>query len=158
MAVTILCPTRGGKASQPNQEFAIRLAQERNTNLLFLYVTNVEFLGLTALPVVVDIESELDEMGEFFLTMAQERAENAGVRALTTVRRGVFRKVVKSVIAEHDIQTVVLGSSSGGTGVITHEYIQKLVEDIGGETGVEFIILHDGEVTEHYTSQSLNNE
>jgi nucleotide-binding universal stress UspA family protein len=142
----ILCPTRGGKASYANQDRAIALAKERDSDLLFLYVSNVKFLGLTSLPFIVDIETELDEMGEFILIMAQERADKAGVHAEITVERGVFDKVLKAVIQEQQISTVVLGSSKEGTGITTEEYVQKLGETISQELGVEFIVLKDGEI------------
>jgi len=142
----ILCPTRGGKASYANQDRAIALAKEREADLLFLYVSNVKFLGLTSRPFIVDIETELDEMGEFILIMAQERAEKAGVQTEITVERGVFDKVLKAVIQEQKISTVVLGSSKEGTGITTEAYVQKLGETISQELGVEFIVLRDGEI------------
>jgi len=146
MSKIILCPTRGGKDSYSNQDRAIAIAKERSAEVLFLYITNVQFLGLTAAPKLIDIETELDEMGEFMLTMAQERAEEASVNALTLVQRGQFREVLIDVIEEHQIDTVVLGSSAGGTGVVTAEYIQELVDEIGGKTGVEFIVVDKGEI------------
>ena len=149
----ILCPTRGGKASYANQDRAIALAKEREAELLFLYVSNVKFLGLTSLPFIVDIETELDEMGEFILTMAQERADKAGVQAEITVERGVFHEVLKAVVQEHKISTVVLGSSKEGTGFTTEEYVQKLGETISREMGVEFIVLRDGEVQKVFKPQ-----
>ena len=149
----ILCPTRGGKASYANQDRAIALAKEREAELLFMYVSNVKFLGLTSLPFIVDIETELDEMGEFILTMAQERADKAGVQAEITVERGVFHEVVKAVIKEHEINTVVLGSSKGGTGFTTEEYVQKLGETISQEMSVEFIVLRDGEIQKVFKPQ-----
>ena len=115
----ILCPTRGGKDSYPNQYRAIAIAKERGAQVLFLYITNVEFLGLTAAPKLVDIETEMDEMGEFMLAMAQERAENASVNAMTLVKRGRFREVLIDVLEEHITDTVVLGSSAGGTWVVS---------------------------------------
>ena len=149
----ILCPTRGGRASYANQDRAIALAKEREAELLFLYVSNVKFLGLTSLPFIVDIETELDEMGDFILTMAQERADKAGVQAEITVERGVFHEVVKTVIKEHEINTVVLGSSQAGTGFTTEEYVQKLGETISQEMGVEFIVLRDGEIQKVFKPQ-----
>jgi nucleotide-binding universal stress UspA family protein len=149
----ILCPTRGGKASYANQDRAIALAKEREAELLFMYVSNVKFLGLTSLPFIVDIETELDEMGEFILTMAQERADKAGVQAEITVERGVFHEVLKAVVQEHKISTVVLGSSKEGTGFTTEEYVQKLGETISREMGVEFIVLRDGEVQKVFKPQ-----
>jgi len=142
----ILCPTRGGKASYPNQDRAISLAKEREADLLFLYVSNVNFLGLTSRPFIVDIETELDEMGEFILIMAQERAEKAGVNADIMVERGVFHEVLKAVIEEHQITTVVLGSSKEGTGITTTDYVNKLGDTISQDTGAELIVLQDGEI------------
>lgn len=150
MPSTILCPTRGGTASYPNQDWAIALAKERGSDLLFLYVNDVEFLGHTASPKVIDIESELDEMGVFLLTMAQERAKLAGVEAFITVRRGVFQDVLKDMLDEHPITTIVMGSSTQSTGVITLDYVKELADEIHSKTGVEFIILYEGEVVGTY--------
>ena len=142
----ILCPTRGGKGSYPNQDRAIAIAKERGAEILFLYISNVEFLGLTAAPILVDIEHELDEMGEFMLAMAQERAENAEVRADTIVKRGKFREILAKVIEEQKIETVVLGSSAGGTGVVTIDFIRELAAEIHAQIDVEFIVLDQGEI------------
>jgi nucleotide-binding universal stress UspA family protein len=150
MSKMILCPTRGGKGSYPNQDRAIAIAKERGTDILFLYITNVEFLGLTAAPKLVDIEAEMDEMGEFMLVMAQDRAEKASVEATTLVMHGQFREVLAEVIEKHQIGTVVLGSSAGGTGVVTKEYIQELVDHIHSKTGVEFIVVDQGEIVKTY--------
>ena len=150
MSKMILCLTRGGEASYPNQDKAISIAKERSVDLLFLYVTNVQFLGMTAFPKVVDIEAELDEMGDFLLAMAQERAEKAGVKAITAVRRGEFREVINNVLREHPINTIVMGSSAQGAGLVTVEYIQELAEEISRESGVEFVILDEGEIVGKY--------
>lgn len=150
MSNMILCPTRGGEGSYPNQDRAIALAKERGADLLFLYITNVEFLGLTAAPKLIDIETELDEMGEFMLTMAKERAEKANVNADILVHRGGFNTVLVHVIEEYPIDTVVLGVSAGGTGVVTAEYIQELVDEIGSKTDVEFIVVDQGEIVKTY--------
>ena len=150
MSNIILCATRGGKESYPNQDRAIAIAKERGAEVLFLYITNVEFLGLTAAPKLIDIETEMEEMGEFLLAMAQERAENASVKALTLVQRGQFHDVLIDVIEEHQIETVILGSSAGGSGVISSEYIQELVNEISYRTGVEFIVVDQGEIVSTY--------
>lgn len=142
----ILCPTRGGAASYANQDRAISLARERQAQLFFLYVAQVEFLGLTARSKLVDMATELEEMGEFLLAMAQERAEKAGVKAGAIVREGLFNQVLIDVIREYQVTSVVLGSSSGETAILTDEYVDRLVQDVRGETGVEFIIVSSGEV------------
>ncbi len=149
---TILRPTRGGEASSPNQDRAIAIAKERDADLLFLYVSNVHFLNRVASAVLVDVEAELDELGEFLLTMAQERAEMAGVRATTTTRRGDFRQALADVIEEHaEITMVVLGTAAGGTGVIPPGYLEDLVQELLTETGVEVILVDGGEVVGHHT-------
>ncbi len=142
----ILCLTRGGRSSYPNQDTAIELAKERQADLLFLYVSNVRFLDMTASPVVVDIQTEMDEMGEFLLTMAQERAETAGVHAEIAVRRGIFREVLYDIIQEYPVSTVILGSSTAGTGITTPEFVQSLVAKMSAKSGLEFIIVQDGKI------------
>jgi nucleotide-binding universal stress UspA family protein len=154
MSNLILCPTRGGKDSYPNQDRAVSLAKERGVGVLFLYITNVEFLDLTAAPKLIDIEHELDEMGEFMLAMAQERAEKAGVAASTLVKHGHFRQALVEVIEEFEISSVVLGSSAGETGVVTSEYIQDLADEIGSTTGVEFIVVDQGEIVSTYKPEA----
>jgi len=144
--MTILCPTRGGKESHPNQDFAINLAKERGADLLFMYVSNIQLISRSAPPIVVDIEEELDELGDFLLSMAQERAEKSGVPAKVTVRRGVFTKVLREVIEENQINTVILGSSRKETGIVTYEHLQELSTELSQELGVEFIVVRDGKV------------
>jgi hypothetical protein len=145
----ILCPTRGGKESHPNQDFAINLAKERNAEMLFLYVSEIRFLNRTGPPIVVDIEKEMDELGDFLLSMAQERAEKTGVLAKTTVRRGIFSKVLREVIVEKKIGTVILGSAPEEAGIVTYERLQELSEELSEELDVEFIVLQDGKMVFH---------
>jgi nucleotide-binding universal stress UspA family protein len=158
MTVTILCLTRGGEASYPNQDGAIAIAKDLDEELLFLYISSVQFLDYSAAPKVVDIESELDEMGEFLLVMAQERARKAGVMADILVRRGNFSEVLKDVVQEYPIETVILGSSTGDTGVITEEYISEITEEISREYDVEFIILMDGNIQKTFEIDSDREE
>jgi len=151
MTNTILCPTRGGEASYPNQDSAISLAIQRSADLIFLYVSNVHFLDLLAAPKVFDIEAEMDEMGDFLLTMAQERASQAGIEADAVVRRGEFRETLKGIIEVYQVTTVVMGAAGVETGVLTEEYIDTLSEELCSETGTEFIIVHQGEIVKTYT-------
>jgi nucleotide-binding universal stress UspA family protein len=153
---TILRPTRGGEASYPNQDRAVALAKERDADLLLLYVSNVHFLDRVAGPVIVDIETELDGMGEFLLALAQERAEKAGVRAETLVLRGQFREALKQVIQEHEeVTTVVLGSAAGGTGVTPPGYLEDLVQWCHTEHGIEVIVVDGGEIIEHHKPKDV---
>ena len=145
----ILCPTRGGKESHPNQDFAINLAKERGAELLFLYVSSISFIRRVGPPIVVDIEKEMDELGEFLLSMAQERAETSGVPAKVAVRRGVFSKVLREVIDEYQISTVTLGRSAVESGNVSDERLQELSRELSKEMCVEFYIVQDGELFFH---------
>ena len=143
--MTILCPTRGGKESHPNQDYAINLAKERKVDLMFLYVSNIQLISRAGPPIVVDIEEELDQVGDFLLSMAQERAEKSGVQAKVEVRRGIFSEVLKEVIVENGIKTVVLGSSSQETGIVSYEHLEKLSRELSAELEVEFIVVRNGD-------------
>lgn len=146
----ILRPTRGGEASFPNQDRAIAVAQERGADLLLLYVADVRFLDRFASAKLVDVESELEEMGEFLLAMAQERAEKAGVRAETLVCRGAFHQALQEVSQEYPVTAVMLGAAVGDTGVTTPDFLEDLTRWILTEIGVEVLVVHEGEIVEHH--------
>jgi nucleotide-binding universal stress UspA family protein len=148
---TILCPTRGGQASIPNQDRAIALTKELGADLIFLYVSDVHFLDHLRNPVAVeDVERQLDEIGEFVLVMAKERAEKAGLSAEAVVRRGSLSLAIDEVIRANDVTMVVLGSGSQGTGITTPEYRRDLADYLVSEFGVEVVISAIGEVVEHH--------
>jgi nucleotide-binding universal stress UspA family protein len=150
----ILRPTRGGEASYPNQDRSIAIAKERDADLLFLYVANARFLDHFASAILVDVETELEGMGEFLLCMAQERAEQAGVHAETVVLRGEFREALEEVIREHDeISTLVVGTAAGETGVTSPGYLEDLIKWVLNEFGIEVIVVHDGEIAEQHVPE-----
>jgi nucleotide-binding universal stress UspA family protein len=143
---TILCPTRGGNESHPNQDFAISLAKERGADLLFLYVSDIRFISRAGPPIVVDIEGELAEVGDFMLSMAKERAEKSGISADFVVSSGVFSDVLRDIIVERQIATVILGSSSNESGILSEKHLQEMGADLSKELGVEFIVVRDGKM------------
>ncbi len=151
----ILCPTRGGKSSILNQQWAIRLAKERKARLIFLYVSDVRFLDNLSSPLLVDVAHELDEMGEFLLGMAQDRARKAGVDADIMVRQGVFREALAEVIAEKGVEMVVIGKSSEGVGVTDERYLTILAKTVK-EKGVEMLVVEAGELVRRYAVDDDN--
>lgn len=146
MSTTILCPTRGGQDSYLNQDYAISFTKECDGDLIFLYVSNVQFLDHTAAPKVVDIEEELDEMGDFMLTMAIERAHNAGIQASSIVTHGQFGKILVQIIQEHTVDVVVLGMTRVESSHLPPDYIEKLAMDFSREMGIEVLLVHEGEL------------
>ncbi|GJM40552.1 MAG: hypothetical protein DHS20C20_08340 [Ardenticatenaceae bacterium] len=153
----ILCPTRGGKSSIPNQQWAIQFAKEQNAHLIFLYISDVHFLDNLSSPVLVDVAHELDEMGEFLLAMAQDRALQGGLKSDILVRQGIFREALAEVIREKKVDTVIIGKSTQGTGVTDERYLTILAATMQ-EKGVEMLVVDAGELVRRYAPDSLNRQ
>ena len=150
---TILYPTRAGDGTYRNLDRAAELAREQNAELLLLYVSNVRFLDHFAAPVPVGlIEEELDELGEFLLAMAQERAEKSNIKVAAIVRHGAFRQALKDVIDEHGVAIVILGRPTHDTSNTTTEYISNAAQMLVSDLGVEVYVVDDGKFVEHYAS------
>ena len=148
---TVLYPTRGGDTTYRNQDRASALARERNAQLFFLYVTNVSFLDRLGGPVRVDIlEAELDDLGEFLLTLAQERAKKVGVDTEQLIRHGQFRDALRAVMKERMVTTLVLGRPAHDAALTTVEFISQLAQTMASEFGIEVFVVHEGEVVEQY--------
>ena len=137
----ILCATRGGEASYLAQDKAIELAKEQGHKLLFLYVVDLHFLDKTAAPVVVDVEVEVTEMGEFLLLMAKERAAKQNIDAETICRKGKAREEIKKIARQKDIELVVLGKPAGHDSAFRIAGLNKFAAEIERETGTKTIIV-----------------
>lgn len=146
MGLRILSPTRGGESSVPNQMTVIGLAKENDADLTFLYITDISFLERISSPVLIDIEQELDELGEFVLAMAQERAASEGVQVETIVRRGAFGAVLAAALEEFEIDWLILGSPVESTGPsTTMPYLESLARELADSHAVRVTILRMGE-------------
>lgn len=139
---TILCATRGGEASYRTQDAAIALAQERGDELLFLYVVDIDFLDKTAHAVRPDVvTTEMENMGEFLLLMAQERAQKQGVKARFILRRGDLRTELKAAAREESVNLVVLGKPAGDKSAFVPAALEAFASEIKAETGIEARII-----------------
>jgi len=148
---TVLYPTRGGDSTHRNQDWACDLAKERNARLIFLYVSNVSFLDRLGGTARVDIlEEQLDELGEFLMVMAQERAERSGVESDRVVRHGRFRPAISEVIEEYEVTTLVLGRPVRDSANTTADYISLVAQTMAAECNVEVFVVFEGEVVEEY--------
>jgi nucleotide-binding universal stress UspA family protein len=144
---TILYPTRGGQTSYSNQDAVIALAKEWNANLIFLYVSNVNFLEkLGYIRHTKVVQDELDDMGEFLLAMALERTEKAGWKAEMVVRQGSFIEAVHSVISEHQVDTFVIGAPGSAHAVTTTDFLKSLIQEIREADQIEVLVVQDGEM------------
>ncbi len=137
----ILCATRGGESSYRTQQAAITLAKERGDTIAFLYIIDLHFLDKTAAPIVVDIESELEQMGRFFLLMAKERATEQGIEVETMVHKGAVREEILKVALEKQASTVVLGRPAGEQSAFGTSSLKAFAEQIERETGAQSIII-----------------
>jgi nucleotide-binding universal stress UspA family protein len=137
----VLCATRGGPASYPNQDAAIALAKARGQDIVFVNVTNVKFLDKVSSAILVDMDEQMEELGEFLLLMAKERAERAGVRAHTEVRTGPFCQTLIDAAHTHHADVVVFGQPGESGSLFKTEQLQKLGECLRKETGMEVVLL-----------------
>jgi len=133
----ILCATRGGEASYPTQDAVIALAKEQGDELVFLYVVDTSFLNHTAAPLVVDVEPQLEKLGQFQLVMAQERATTQGITAQTIMRHGQLRTELVSVVKELGATLIVMGHSLGPDAAFEDSALQVFAADLQIESGVE---------------------
>lgn len=135
---TILCSTRGGKDSLPAQDAAIELAKEQGERLLFLYVVDTGFLNRTERAVRPDVVAqEMANLGEFLLTMARERAEEAGVYADIRVCQGDFRCELEEVIRQEYVDVLILGRPAGEGSAFKLAALEELAAKIEESTGIE---------------------
>jgi len=133
----ILCATRGGEEGYRTQDKAIAMAKDRGDTLLFLYVVNLQFLDKTAAPIVVDVEDEISDMGEFLLLMAKERAAEQGVEAITICRKGNLRQEIKKAALEESVSMVLLGHPISDKSAFQLAGLEKFAQEIEYETGVK---------------------
>lgn len=146
--VKILSPTRGGEPSYLNQDRAITIAKERKAKLIFLYVSDVQFDDQVAAPILEDVAAELEEIGEFLLSMAQGRAAEAGLEVEAIVKSGHFREVLETAIKELGVDTLILGSSEEDSSLTTTDYLRELSTELANAFSIEVILLRGGEITE----------
>ena len=137
----ILCATRAGEASQRTQDHAIQIAKERKAKLVFVFVSDVRFLGTYIAPRVPAMEDEMEHLGEFLLLIAKERAEKAGVEADYVVKTGVFRTALIEAAKEYDAKMIILGRPAE-KGLTTMEYLENdLIPAIKEATGSETMVV-----------------
>ena len=135
----IVCAIRGGPNSQPTINKAISLSQEKNQQIHFLYVVNLDFLVHTESGRTQLFYEQLDHMGEFILLMAQEQARGKKVSAEGVIRHGQVREEIINLAKEVQANYVVLGIPQGAEegnvfaeGMIS-EYGKRIEEDTGAQ-------------------------
>lgn len=142
----IVCAIRGGPASRPTIEKAIRLANETDLPLYFLYVVNLDFLAFTSSSRIHLISKQMHEMGEFILITAQAEAQSKDVRAEGIVRQGNIRDEIVSLCLETGARYVVLGKPkihSEEENVFTIEHLDAFAQRLAAESGAEIVLTEE---------------
>jgi nucleotide-binding universal stress UspA family protein len=143
----VICPIRGGPSSQPTIKRAIKLTKEKNLELHFLYVVNLDFLTYTESSRVRVISEEMHEMGEFILLTAQEAAKEEGVAAKADVRQGDVGEEIVKLAQELEADFIVMGRPLGDQedDVFSHERLEVFCGRLEEESGAKVILENEVE-------------
>lgn len=89
----------------------------------------------------MDVEDEVNDMGEFLLLMAKERAAKQGVTVETVRRKGKVRDEIKKAVQEYDVSLVVLGRPVDAESAFQLAGLQTFAQEIEQETGAAVILV-----------------
>lgn len=138
----IVCATRGGEESCRTQDAAIALASENGDELVFVFIVDTSFLDKTERAVRPDVVTdELIHMGEFLLSMAQERAAGKGVRAQLRIARGKVRQVLTETVQAEEADVLVLGRPTDVDSASSLAALEHLAAEIQKTTGAQVLVL-----------------
>jgi nucleotide-binding universal stress UspA family protein len=124
----------------------LRLCRVAKGNTWIIVVLLVTMTGITSaflnnvtaiLLIVVDVEDEISDMGEFLLLMAKERAAEQGVEANTICRKGNLRQEIKKAALEESVSMVLLGHPVSDKSAFQLAGLEKFAQEIESETGVK---------------------
>lgn len=138
----VICPIRGGPSSQPTIKRTIALAKEKNLNLHFLLVVNLDFLTYTESSRVRLITEEMHEMGEFILLTAQETASAEGISAEADVRQGDVGEEIIGLAQELEADFIIMCRPLGEQeeDVFSNDRLEQFIERIESESGAKVIL------------------
>lgn len=105
----ILVPTDGGENVTRVVDHALDIAERRDARVHALYVVDTRsFLTLDD-DTVEDVVAELVAEGEAATAAVTDRAEDAGLEAVSEVRRGNPAEVILDYCFETDVDLVTMG-------------------------------------------------
>ncbi len=90
---------------------------------------------------LIDELAEMEKMGEFFLALAQERAQKQGVAASYTLHHGDLHDAIKTAARQPDVTLVVLGKPGGAESAFVPESLEALATEIEFEAKTPVRIL-----------------
>ena len=138
----IVCATRGGEVSRRTQERAVVLAQERETELIFLYIVDPSFGGPMNEALAAALADELRRLGKSLLSIAQARALQQGVTARTVVLNGAAWQKIAEYVRRVNASGLVIGAPRNNAAPRKfNSDVQQLAEALHETTGVEVVVV-----------------
>ncbi len=139
----IVCATRGGQASRRSQERAIALAKERGAELIFLCVTDPNFVTVHDEQLEAALTDELRRLGRSLLCIAQSRAEKRGLATEAIVQCGPVWENIEAYLRQVDAATLVIGSSQVESETAEDELgqLEQFAEELRSSLGIEVVLV-----------------
>jgi nucleotide-binding universal stress UspA family protein len=120
------------------QDAAIALAKEHGAKLCFVYVVDISFMNRSLYALRRDVVTgEMENLGEFLLAMAQERAKQQGVTAEYVLRYGDLRQALIDTAREADVGLVVLGKPAGEESAFALDALEAFASELESESGAQ---------------------
>jgi nucleotide-binding universal stress UspA family protein len=138
----VICAIRGGPASQLTIQAALKLAQEHQLTIYFLYVVNLDFLSHTSQSRVHSITEEMEQLGQFIVQAAEAQAHARGVEAQGAVRHGVVGEQIVTFSRDRQASSVVIGrpKDTEEESAFSLERLHQFAELIEQETGAKLVL------------------
>jgi nucleotide-binding universal stress UspA family protein len=142
----IVCATRGGAGSRAVQLAAIEMAKKEEKPLVFLYVAAPGDLDHHTPDLQAAVVNELIWLGKALLTVAENRANDAGLRAEKVIRVGNVQDEICQYLVDHQASILLLGAPRGTTAELHgDDAVERFADRIMENSGVSVRIVRQGD-------------
>ena len=135
----IICAIRGGPSSQSTITHAIEIAKQINQPLYFVYIVNLDFLAQNERYPKHFVDVELEQMGEFILLLAKEKAAKNEVAAHCMIRHGNVLVELATACRENNCDTIILGRPEGHSSLFSHDTLGHIQQTLEADTGATIV-------------------
>ena len=143
---SILCAVRGQSTSRTTVEHAIELALDSEGELTFMLVLSTEALARAG-PLKAPLRAilkQLDSIGEFAMSLLEDRARNRGVEDVGfVVKRGKPAETIRNTITELQPAIVVLGEpvADEPRAIFSPNQFEHFVTELRQDTEAEIVVV-----------------
>lgn len=139
---SIICAMRGGEGSRAVQMAAIQRASTSGQRLLFLYIIDSARLDELDRIIQSSARAELYWMAKTLLHIAEQRANNAGIKAELVIREGRLQDEIAKIVMDAEASTLLLGNPRGqSASVFGGSEIDNFAHSIEKSTGIRVEIV-----------------